>query len=150
MEKFRNVLKKRLALMIGFDGFAIILIALTGFYGNMTAGGNENLTDFIEGSQVGIFFALQIMILVSLVSYAKALKSESSLKKLYIKEKDERRKLIQDKIGGVGLNFSFGAIATATVMAGFFHQIVFSTLTGVLIFMALVKGFLKVYYRNKF
>lgn len=150
MEKFRSALKKRLALMIGFDGFAIILIALTGFYGNMTAGGKENLTDFIEGFQVGIFFALQIMILVSLVSYAKALKSESSLKKLYIKEKDERRKLIQDKIGGVGFNFAFGAIATATVMAGFFHQIVFATLTGVLIFMALVKGFLKVYYRNKF
>ena len=150
MEKFRNVLKKRLALMIAFDGLAVILIALTGFYGKITAGGSENLADFIEGSQAGTFFVLQFMVLVSLVNYVTALKSESKLKKLYIEEKDERRKLIQDKIGGVGFNFVLGAIATATVMAGFYHQIVFATLTGVMIFMALVKGFLKVYYRNKF
>jgi hypothetical protein len=63
---------------------------------------------------------------------------------------DERRKLIKDKIGGTGLNISLGGIATATIISGFFNEIVFLSLMGALIFMASVKGILKVYYRNKF
>ena len=150
MEKFKDVIKKRLILMIVFNGLAIVFVVLTGAYGNMIAGGSENLVDLIRGFQAGVFVSLQIMMLIPIVKYTKALKNESNLKKLYIEENDERRKLIQDKIGGVGFNFTLGAIATFTVLAGFYHQIVFITLLGVLIFMAFVKGFLKIYYRNKF
>lgn len=150
MKRFKNVLKKRLTLMIVFNGLAVIFISLTAAYGNMTADGNENLTDMIHGFQVGIFIGLQLMMLIFIAKYGKALKNEDALKNLYIVENDERKKLIQDKIGGVGFNFIIGAAATATVMAGFFHQLVFVTLLGVLTFMALVKGVLKLYYRNKF
>lgn len=150
MKKFKSVLKQRLALMIGFNGLAIVFMGLTGIYGNITAGGSENLADMISGFQVGIFIGIQIMMLITIAKYGQALKNENKLEKLYIKEHDERRKLIQDKIGGVGFNFAIAVIGTATVMAGFFHQLVFLTLLGVLILMVHVKGFLKIYYRNKF
>ncbi|MGB7605715.1 MAG: hypothetical protein WBL93_09585, partial [Lutisporaceae bacterium] len=100
--------------------------------------------------QVGIFIGIQIMMLITIAKYERALKDENKLEKLYIEEHDERRKLIQDKIGGIGFNFAIGAIATATVMSGFFHQLVFLTLLWVLILMVFVKGFLKIYYKNKF
>jgi len=150
MENFNKILKKRMAIIIGFNLLSGVFIILTGAFENMKAIGSENFADMIHGFQVGIFFALQIMMLVYITKYAKSLKNEDLLKKLYIEENDERKKLIQDKIGGVGFNFTLGVIATATVIAGFFHQIVFATLFGVLIFTVLVKGLLKIYYRKKF
>lgn len=116
----------------------------------MTAVGSENIGDFISGFQVGIFIGLQIAVLTYIAKYRKALKDELQLKKLYVEENDERTKLINDKIGGVGFNFTLGVIATATVISGFFHQIIFITLLVVLSFIVLEKGFLKLYYRNKF
>lgn len=150
MENFRNVLKKRVSFGIGFNVLAVIFIVLTGAYGNMTSNINDNMTDMIHGFQVGIFLGLQIVMLKYICKYRKALKTEDELKKLYIEENDERTKLIEDKIGGVGFNFILGVIATATVISGFFHQLVFITLLGVLFFIVLVKGILKIYYRNKF
>lgn len=150
MENFRKVLKKRLSLMVVFNALAAVFIALTAVYGNMTTASNENVADMIHGFQIGIFIGLELIMLVYITKYRKALKDEDKFKRVYIEENDERTKLIQDKIGGVGFNFALGAIATATVISGFFHQLVFLTLLGVLIFVVLVKGFLKLYYRNKF
>ncbi|MDF2519800.1 MAG: rane protein [Clostridia bacterium] len=150
MEKFKSTLKNRLALIITFNGLTVIFILLTAIYSNMTAAGSEALTDMIRGFQTGIFIGLQFAMLTLIVKYAKALKNDEVLKNLYIQEKDERKKLIQDKIGGVGFNFTIGTAAAATVTAGFLNQLVFVTLLGVLVFMVFVKAFLKLYYKNKF
>jgi hypothetical protein len=149
MENFRIVLKRRLALMGVFNGLAIVFIVITALYGRV-AEGSENLAGMIRGFQFGIFLGLQLLILVLMGQYIRALRSEKAFKKLYIAENDERRKLIQDKIGGTGFNFILGVIATASVIAGFVNQTVFVTLLGVAIFIAVVKGCLKIYYRNKF
>lgn len=150
MESFKKVLQKRLALMVTFNVLSAGFILLTGALGNMAASGSESLTGMIQGFQIGIFVGLQIMVLVYISKYVKALKKEDVLRKLYVEENDERRRLIQDKIGGAGFNFVLGVIATATVISGFYHQIVFATLLGVLIFIVHVKAVLKIYYRNKF
>lgn len=147
MESFKGILKKRLALMSLCNILAFAFIVLTGIYGNMTVGGSENIAEMIRGFQVGVFSSLQLMIGIYIIKYIKALRIGDELNKLYIEEKDERTKFIKDKIGGVGFNFCLGVIATATVISGFFHQIVFATLLGVLIFIVLVKAFLKIYYK---
>lgn len=136
--------------MTVFTVFTATFIILTGAFMNITAGTNENISDMIPGFQLGAFVGLQLIMIVYIAKYRKALKTEEELKKMYIKEHDERTKLITDKIGGVGLNFSLVAITIATIMAGFFNQLVFFTLLAILIFMSLVKGTLKIYYRNKF
>ncbi|MFD1178972.1 hypothetical protein ACFQ3W_22085 [Paenibacillus puldeungensis] len=79
-----------------------------------------------------------------------ALSSEDRLKKMYIEMNDERSKLIKDKIGGMGFNFSIAVVATATIVSGFFHQLVFVTLLAVLIFLVTVKAVLKLYYKKKY
>lgn len=150
MEKFKVSLKKRLALMMMLNGAAVIFMVLTGIYGNMIASTNADTADMIHGFQAGIFAGMQFLMIKFITKYRKALNNEDELRKIYIEEKDERTKLIKDKIGGVGFNFSLGIIATASVISGFFNQIVFITLSATLIFMALIKGFLKVYYKNKF
>ena len=145
MEKFKMSLKKRLALMMMFNGVAVIFVLLTGIYGNMMVS-----SDMIHGFQVGVFVGMQIIMIKFITKYKRALSNENELRKIYIEENDERTKHIKDKIGGVGFKFSLGMIATATIIAGFFNEIVFITLCATLMFMALEKGFLKVYYRNKF
>jgi len=136
--------------LIAFTAFATVFIVLTAAFVNMTSTTNENISDMISGFQVGVFIGFQLTMLIYISKYTKALKTEDELKKLYIKEHDERTKLIKDKIGGTGFNFSLVAITTAAIMAGFFNELIFFTLLGVLSFMSLLKGFLKLYYRNKF
>jgi len=151
MKNFKEVLQKRLLFMGLFNGLAVIFIVLTGaYYDSIAASGSQNIADMIRGFQVGIFISLQTVLLLYMTKYRKALKDETKLKLLYVEEHDERTKLITDKIGGLGFNFTLASIATATVMAGFFHQTVFITLLLVLIYAVLVKGSLKIYYKNKY
>ena len=149
MEKFKLVLKQRLNLMFAMNGLILAFIALTGMYGTMATQGNQHFADMIHGFQVGIFVGLQLLMIIGIMKYQKALKDETSLKKIYIEENDERRRLIKSKISGTSFDFSLGAIATATVVAGFFHHLIFVTLFAVLAFMCLLKGALKLYYKNK-
>lgn len=152
MENYKKVIKRRIRLMAGFNCLAIIFIALTAYYGNVLAdkGRSEFSQGFIPGFQTGVFIGLQLVVLFFIAKYSKAIKNEQSLKKLYIEENDERKKLIKDKIGGTGLNFIIGSAATAVVISGFLSQTVFITLLAALIFIVMVKAFLKLYYRNKF
>ncbi len=150
MEKFKMDLKKRLYGLVGFNLVAVAFIVLTLIYRTKIAGGSQNLSDMIRGYQFGIFTGIQVMMLKDIVNYTRALRDEGRLKKLYIAENDERSRLIQDKIGGVGLNLSLAVLGIASIIAGFFNQLVFLTLVAVLIFMALMKGSLKLYYRRKF
>jgi len=150
MENYKKVTTKKLTLMTAFTAFAAAFIALTGAFVYMGAGINEDVSAMIPGFQLGSFIGFQITMLMYIAKYRKALKTEDELKKLYIEEHDERTTLIKDKICSVGFLFSLVTITTATIITGFFNQIIFFTLFGVLLFMLLVIVFLVVYYRNKF
>lgn len=152
MENFKKVIKRRMHFAAIFNCVVVIFIALTAWYGNYLAqnGRGTFSQGFIPGFQTGVFIGLQLIMLRLIVKYRKAVKSEESLKKLYIEENDERKKLIRDKIGGTGLNFIIGSGAAAVIISGFFSESVFITLLGALIFIVFIKAFLKFYYRNKF
>lgn len=150
MENYKKIIKKRMHLAAGFNCLALIFISFTGYRQDVMAIVSGNISDMIRGFQTGVFIGLQLFMVIFITKYRKAIKSEDSLKKLYIEENDERKKLIRDKIGGTGLNFIIGSAAAAVVISGFFSETVFITLLAVLMFIAMVKGFLKLYYRNKF
>ena len=125
-------------------------IILIGVFVYAIANINEDISGVIPAFQIGMFIGFQIILLLYIAKYKKALKTQDDLKKLYIEEYDERTKLINYKISGGGFLFSIGGVATATIIAGFFNQIVFVTLLAILTFMILVIQSLKVYYKNKF
>ena len=79
----------------------------------------------------------------------KATKDENQLKKLYIKENDERTIMIMLKTGAIGINICIIGLAFATIIAGYFNEIAFFTLLGSTLFVALIKGLFKVYYNIK-
>lgn len=62
---------------------------------------------------------------------------------------DERKMQIMEKTGAVRINICIVELGFATMISGFFNEIVFFTLLGATIFIALVKGMFKIYYYNK-
>lgn len=146
MNVYRSALRRRILRLVALDALAIVFIILSGYYApklTFTHG-------FIRGTQIGIFTALQVFVLINILRFCQALKDDGKLRTLQIAEKDERAKFIRDKIGGGGFNFSIAAIALATVVAGCFEEKIYFTLLAVTAFMVLVKAALKVYYNTKF
>lgn len=148
-ETFKNTLKKRITFLNSFNCIALFFILFAGYFGNLSSGGPKELAGTIRSFQVGLFIGFELIFVFYIGKYRKAIKSEALLNRLYIEENDERNKLIQDKIGRTGFNFVMAGVGTATIVSGFINQTVFFTLLAVLLFVALVKGSLKIYYRKK-
>lgn len=150
MEEFKIVLKRRIVLLTIFNVLAVIFVGVAGVWGYNQIDSNGHIYDFMHGLQVGLFAAFVFIVLKQILMYNKAFKDDEKLRLVYIEENDERKKLISDKIGGVGYNFVLGSLIIAVVVAGFFSDVVFITLFCALLFMSLVKGFLKIYYNKKY
>ena len=104
---------------------------------------------FIAGFQSGISFALALLFLLSIYRTFVAMKNPDKLKKLYISETDERVLLIRQKAGSAGMNIVMYGFIIAAFIAGNFNEIVFFTLLAACLFVGLVRGFFKLYYRTK-
>lgn len=148
MENFRRTIKHRIIWLISLNVLALVFIISVGLYSSQGSGGH--VSEFIRGFQAGIFMVLQAFLLLLTIRYFLALRNEGKLKALKIAETDERAKLIRDKIGGVGFNFSLAVMAAGAVAAGFLNEMIFFTLMAVTIFMSLVKAALKIHFNTKY
>ena len=102
----------------------------------------------MSGVNVGLYIAVQALLIYLVFKYQGALRKEDKLRELYIYENDERCKYIRAQIGGVGINIILGGLAIGTIISGFYNEIVFFVLLSTLMFSALVKGILKVYFNR--
>ena len=144
MDKFTATLKKRLAFAALYNAAVLLLVGLG------TAFGSKLGLDGLGLSfTMGFFVGIQIVMVYFIGKYLGALKNEEKRKALYIEENDERNKFIEAKIGGVGINVIMCGLSLAVLVAVYLNKAVFFTLLGALLFCALVKLGLKVYYRNK-
>ncbi len=107
------------------------------------------MPSFIMGFHTGVLCGLGVLIILDIFKNLRAMRDEKELKKLYIQENDERTIAIMQKTGAMGMAICTIGLGFATVIAGFFNEIVFFSLLGATVFTALVKGFFKVYYHYK-
>jgi Fe2+ transport system protein B len=110
----------------------------------------ENIRDFILGFQTGIFIFLVCMLVIFIIRNVAAIANAEKLKKLYISETDERTLFIKQKTGSIGMNIILYGLIFGAVISGSIDYTIFLTLLGTCLFVAIVRGFLKLYYRNKF
>lgn len=150
MEKFKSNLNKKMKLMILLASLVAIIVLLVGYISYKVVGTQGDVADFILGAQFGTFIGLELVIIMNIRKYSKALKDKNTLQKLFINKNDERNKLILLNTGSTGLSVIKTVIATATIISGFFNETVFFTLAAVLLFIALTKSFLTKYYSKKF
>ena len=98
---------------------------------------------------MGCFIAAEAIAIVFMTKYVATLKSEEEIKKLYIKETDERRVAIRTQAGRSGLHIVFCTLIIAMLVSGYFSKIVFFTLLGVVLLTSMVMLFTKLYYNRK-
>jgi len=149
MDEFKKKLTaQQILLLSGLLGVCSAAL-LTRFYEKATSA-TENIQAFIEGVQVGVVIGLLGFLLFFFVRNILAIRNPERLKKLYISEMDERKQFIQRQAGSVGMNIVMYGLTAGTVVAGNINNTVFFTLLGACVFVALVRGFLKIYYRKKY
>lgn len=144
MELYRNTLKRRLTLAAGYNAILLVLIGSSHIFGSL-----QRLRGVEWSFAVGMLIGIQFVLIAHMTKWRRAMKSEESLKRLYIVEHDERTKFIRAKIGGVGINILVAGLAAAAICASFLHTTVFITLLAALLFTLLVQLALKIYYRKK-
>ena len=101
---------------------------------------------FISGACSGVL----ILMCIGLVRIRKALQDPEKLKKLYIKETDERENMVCKMAGTTALRSFLLLGMVASIIAGFFSISVALTIAGcILVQSFLTIGFL-MYYKRKF
>jgi len=145
MSKFRGSLKKRLIrwIITTIGAAAVILIS---FLRYRSTGLNGYTESFMGGFQIGMFTAAALIAVWNIFIYSRALKSKEALRKLYIKETDERDEAIKNKVTYMGFWITIGALMVASVIVGFYSVLIFKTLLAVLAFMCITGLICKLYY----
>lgn len=146
MEKFRAKIQKRV-LLLSLSALVTGLVFILLQSGLILEA--PLVPEFISGFNLGVFLGFEMILVFFTVRYFISLRNESMLKKLYIEENDERRKVIMEKTGAVGMIIFIILSAIGTVIAGFYDLTVFYTLMGTTVVSSLVRGVCKFYYHNK-
>ena len=150
MEAFKGILRRRVALYAALLVLFVAASVVAPLFRADMPGVDDHTLGMVRGFQSGIFAGLSILLLRQLILALRALRNEEARRKLYVQEKDERRRFILDKMGGFAYNLAMGAVGAAGCIAGYFNLTVSATLLLTLAGMALLKAVFKVYYRNRF
>lgn len=145
MEKYKAKIRMRMIWM----SMALSISAIAYFVLLLNQNQLPKVPDFIKGFQIGAFCGLELVLVYFVARDLGSMRNEKALRKLYIEEHDERAILIMQKTGAWGMVVCSVGLAFATVIAGFYNQMVFLSLLGATVFTALVKGFFKLYYHHK-
>ena len=144
MDKFKIKIRNRILLLI------ILLVGLITIYfilfmnQDKLPKSSKNIMSF----HGGVLSSFSILLILNIFRNLIAIKNEKKLRKLYIKENDERSIMIMQKTGAVGINICIVGFAGASIIAGYFNNVIFFTLLGATIFVSLIKGLFKVYYHK--
>ena len=100
----------------------------------------------ISGASAG----LAVLMLIGLVRITKALNDENALRKLYVKDNDERQIQIWTLARASSMRIFLIAGLAAGMAAGYFSMTVSITILACVFIHALLGGACKLYYSRKF
>lgn len=144
MDNFKLKIRNRIVLLI------VLFVSMIAVYLVLFLNQDKLLksSNHIVNFHGGALTSFSILLILSIFKNLIAIKDEKRLKKLYIEEHDERSILIMQKTGAVGINICILGLACATIIAGYFNEVVFFTLLGATLFVSVIKGLFKIHYRN--
>lgn len=146
MKNFKAEVRKRILLRRGMlVGIIALEVLLNMFKDQFT-----HITDYAFGYQLGILMGMMILLIVSLYINERAYRNEERLKRLYIKEHDERTNLIKGKMAMSAVIISLGVLGIAAMIAVCINQTVAFTLIAVIYGFGIILCVLKIYYYKKY
>lgn len=156
MENFREKLRiQNLILAIGSFVLAVFcLLFAAGEAGILPflspAAGDSHWQSMWRGFVCGASFAILAFLVFGLVRNIRALRSEKFLKKLYVKEHDERSIQVWTSARAAAFQTFLLLGLVAIVTAGYFSVTVSLTILGCVWFASIIGLLFKVYYSKKF
>jgi len=154
MEEFKKKIRNRIYIGAGllFLGAAIIGIGFPlGEHVSAERGIPQLFFGHIHlhGFNAGMILGFMVCIVGYMLKCASALRNDEKLRRMYVKETDERLLLIYQKSGSVGMNIAIGGLLVGGFIAAYFDITIFITLMSAGCFTSLVRDFLKIYYKYK-
>lgn len=149
MEQYKDSLKSRIV-VLSFGTAAMVALLVLGESGAFAAIQASGFSEFLRGFQTGILFCGSLVFIFLIAKSVWLLRNEEKLKSAYYAENDERHKLIMIKIGGNAMYVCTVLIMLAGIVAGYFNETVFFSLTGAALFLLLIRLGLKIYYHTKY
>ena len=149
LNRYRGTLKTQnwsLAALILVVAALVVLSALGVI---APAGGDARWADMWNGFLAGVSSAAAVLALFGIVLNVRAMKDEARLKKLYIKEHDERAQEIARRAGGLSYWFETLGLLLGIIVGGYFEPMISFACFGCLMYICLVRLALKFYYCKK-
>ena len=147
MEVYRKKIKTRILIGAGIIFLGIAWITFNRFFGELI-GAHEDTIIYVHEATSGLLSGLLALVIIYIIRCQFAIRDDEKLKKLYIKETDERALFIYQKSGSIGMNISVAGLLLGALVCAYINIIVAATLLGACLFISLIRGFLKLYYRK--
>ena len=98
---------------------------------------------------LGIFSGIVVTALIKIARIRNALKNKDNLEELYIKETDERNRIIILKTCKACITITLVLLGIGAIIASMFSETVFFTLGIVLVSVSILYLILRVYFANR-
>jgi len=145
MNAYKEKIQVRMKLVsLTVVAVALVFAGLTTFRDHLPV-----LPSFIKGFNIGVFAGFELVAVFYLATCMKVRKNETDMKKMFIKESDERTGLIIRNASTLGISVILVGLGISVIVAGFFSTTVFVTLLCSLIFVSIVFYTLWIYYARK-
>lgn len=150
MEKYRE--KLRLNMYINIAAVVILLaVQLLGVSRVIRpVAADSHWADMWNGFITGAAFGVMALFIAGIILSARALRSEARLKKLYIKENDERSQQIATAARSAGAQMFLITGIVAGIVAGYFSVSVSIAIIACVFINSLMCAGFNVYYSRKF
>ena len=149
MDKFKETIEKRKNLLRVLTIVLFITNAILFYISENLVNVASNI-EYALGFLLGMIMGVLILGVVAIVYYGRVLKDEQKLKMLYIKENDERRKMISEKVAQSTLLTAVFVIMIAISIAAYFEPLVSLTLLYTIYAVAFIALGYKLYYKRKY
>lgn len=150
MKEYRE--KLRISLYINIASAAILLaVQVLGFLRVIRPiAADAHWVDMWNGFITGASFGIMMLYVLGIIMAVRALRSEKQLKKLYIKENDERTKQITIAARSAGTQLFLISGLVAGIVAGYFSVAVSITIMACAVANAVMCMGFKLYYAKKY
>ena len=149
LEGYKKTLKtQNLALIIA--AAAVLFFIVLGFMQIIKpVGADERWAAMWNGFISGVSMAVVVCMALGFIMNLRALKNDEQLKKLYIKEHDERALAIAQLSGKQSYWFETLGLLLGVIIGGYFNPIISLACLGCLLYICIVRLSLKIYYGSK-
>lgn len=149
MKNYSKKIKRRIYL---FLLLLCLCLGVTVFVslGLILPNGNEHYASFIHGFQVGIITTMDVILIVSIISYYRLLKDSKKMYMQKCKEEDERYIFIQSKSGGYPLYICGCIFLFLAVLGAYLDGYIFVSFLTAAMTLFIVRIILTWYYTKKY